>query len=119
MQNSLSEVDQSCSRLEIKKETALIMQNTQKPYAVVVGLDHINGLQTVRILARQHIPIVGVTKNPNHYCSRTRLCERILIADTSSEELINSLVKAGPTLVTKAVLYPCTDIIVSIISKFR
>jgi len=43
----------------------------------------------------------------------------MLITDTGSEKLIDSLVKAGPTLGSKAVLYPCTDVIVSIISKFR
>jgi len=95
------------------------MQSERKPYAIVAGLDHINGLQTVRILARHRIPVIGVTKNPNHYCSRTRLCERILVADTSSEEMIKSLVQIGPTLGSKAVIYPCTDIIVSIISKYR
>jgi predicted ATP-grasp superfamily ATP-dependent carboligase len=95
------------------------MQNTQQPFAVVAGLDHINGIQTVRILARHRVPVIGVAKDPEHYCSKTRLCERILFTDTGSEELIDSLVKAGPNLGPKAVLYPCTDAIVSIISKHR
>ena len=94
------------------------MQNKKKPYAVVLGLDHINGIQTVRILANHRIPIIGIAKDPDHYCVRTRLCEKILFTDTSSEALIDSLVQIGPTLGTKAVLYPCTDAIVSIVSYF-
>jgi len=95
------------------------MQNKQKPYAVVLGLDHINGIQTVRLLANHRIPIIGIAKDPDHYCVRTRLCEKILFTDTSSEALIDSLVQIGPTLGQKAVLYPCTDAIVSLVSMFR
>ena len=95
------------------------MQGNRKPYAVVVGLDHINGLQTVRILARHRIPIIGVAKDPAHYCARTRLCEKILVADTASKTLIDTLVSFGSTLEEKAVLYPCKDAIVSIVSEYR
>ena len=59
--------------------------------AVVIGLDSSTGLQTARILAGHKIPVVAITKRPEHYCSRTGVCHQILVADTDSDELIETL----------------------------
>lgn len=83
-----------------------------RPHAVVLGLDSITGLQTARILARRGVPVVALAKDPGHYCCRTRVCERILRADTDSEELIGALEALGPELGERAVLFPCTDMAV-------
>ncbi len=91
----------------------------KKPYAIVFGLDHINGLQPARALARHRIPVIGIAKDPQHYCAKTRVCERIIFADTTSEELIVTLEELGPTLDEKAVLFPCTDIQVLLVSRYR
>ncbi len=92
---------------------------TTAPYAIVIGLDHVNGIQTARILARRQVPVIGVAKDPRHYCCRTRLCERILFTDTTSEALIDSLAELGPSLGAKAVLFPCTDPHVLLVSRHR
>ena len=89
------------------------------PHAIVIGLDSLNGIQSVRILARHHIPIIAIAKDPTHHGCRTRLCERILFTNTANEELIQTLVALGPTLPQKAVLVPCADMNVMMVSRHR
>ena len=96
-----------------------IAHDNQRPYAIVIDLDEINGLQTARILAQRGVPVIGIAADPNHYACRTNSCKRILFSDTKTEELIQALIKLGPELDQKAVLFPCEDISVSLISKFR
>ncbi|MEO8356039.1 MAG: carboxylate--amine ligase [Chloroflexota bacterium] len=95
--------------------------NTQSklPYAFVIGLDCITGLQTARILAGHDIPIIALAKDPNHFCCQTRVCEKIIRANTAGEEFIEVLETLGPQLSQKAVLYPCTDMSVLTISRHR
>jgi D-aspartate ligase len=91
----------------------------QKPYAIVVGLDCITGLQTARILARHEVPVIGIAKNPKHFCCRTRVCKEIFFADTTSDEFVNTLATLGLEFNQKAVLFPCTDMTVLLISRHR
>lgn len=95
------------------------LRDNQQPYAIVIGLDHLNGLQTARILARHKVPIIGVAKDPKHYGSSTKVCEKIIFTDTVSEELIETLETLGPKLDQKAVLFPCTDMNVLLVSQHR
>jgi D-aspartate ligase len=90
-----------------------------RPRAVVVGLDCITGLQTARILARRAIPVVAIAKDRDNFCCRTQVCERILQLDTTSEELIAGLEDLGARLDQRAVLVPCTDSSVLLISRHR
>lgn len=92
---------------------------TQQPYAIVVGLDCITGLQTARILAARGVPVIAIASDPGHYCCRTNVCEEILYADTGSDAFIKTLEELGPKLAHKAVLFPCTDISVLLISRQR
>ncbi len=89
------------------------------PHAIVIGLDTLNGIQTVRILARHQIPIIAIAKDPRHHGCQTRLCERIIFANTAGPELIEALIKLGPELKQKAVLYPCADMNMMLISRHR
>lgn len=89
------------------------------PKAIVIGLDCITGLQTVRILAGHGIPVIALARNINHYCCRTQVCEEIIQADIASEKFIYDLEALGPKLEQKAVLYPCTDMSVLTISRNR
>lgn len=89
-----------------------------KPHAVVVGLDHLNGVQAARILAHRGVPVIGMAKDRGHYCCRTRVCERILYVG-GGEALIAALLELGPTLPDKAVLVPCTDMHVLLLSRHR
>ena len=95
------------------------MQKHTKEHAVVVGIDTMQGLQTARILSRHDIPVIGVAANPRHHACRTRVCEKIVIADTNSDRLIDHLQTIAETLTAKAVLYPCHDQCVSLISTHR
>jgi D-aspartate ligase len=90
-----------------------------QPYAVVVGLDNITGLQTARILAGRNVPVLGIAADPGNFCCRTRACERVLHAETATEELVEVLEDLGPGLDHKAVLYPCTDASVLVLSRNR
>ncbi|MFQ5649797.1 MAG: carboxylate--amine ligase [bacterium] len=96
-----------------------IKSGGSKPYAVVVGLDCMTGLQTVRILAQHGVSVIAIAKNPNHFTCYTKVCEKILIADTSSDEFIETLEGLSATLDSKAVLFPCTDMSVLQISRSR
>ncbi len=93
--------------------------NNKNPYAVVIGLDSLNGIQTVRLLARHKIPIIALAKDPSHHGCLTRLCEKILFTNTSGEQLIQTLVDLGPNFKEKAVLIPCADMHVKLISLHR
>lgn len=86
---------------------------------MVVGLDCITGLQTARILARHGIPVLAVAHDARHFCCRTRVCERIVYADTDSDELVGTLQDLGATLDQKAVVFPCTDASVLVLSRCR
>jgi len=87
------------------------------PPAVVIGMDNMTGLQTARILARHDIPVVGMAKNPDHPCCHTQACQEIVACDVAGPELIEALKKLN--LGQKAVLYPCTDLSVLLISRHR
>jgi predicted ATP-grasp superfamily ATP-dependent carboligase len=94
-------------------------QDSSKAYAIVIGLDGMNGIQTARILARRGVPVIAIAKDPKHYCCRTRVCERILFADTATEAFISTLEALGPALNQKAVLFPCTDMNVLLVARHR
>jgi D-aspartate ligase len=95
------------------------LDKSKIPHAIVIGLDSLNGIQTVRILAKHQIPIIAIAKDPNHHGCRTRLCEQILYTNTASDELIQTLVDLGPQLNQKAVIYPCSDMTVLLVSRHR
>jgi predicted ATP-grasp superfamily ATP-dependent carboligase len=90
-----------------------------KPRVIIIGLDSLNGIQTARIFASYGVPIIAIAKDARHYNCRTNVCEQILIADTSSEEFIETLENLGPTFEHKAVLVPCTDMNVLLVSRNR
>lgn len=93
--------------------------NAQAAPAIVIGLDCITGLQTARVLADRQVPVIAIARDPAHPCCRTRVCQQILYADTGSEAFIRTLETLGPTLPQKAVLFPCTDMSVWLISRHR
>jgi predicted ATP-grasp superfamily ATP-dependent carboligase len=77
------------------------------------------GLQTARILARHGVPVTGIARDPKHPCSRTNVCERVIFADTRSDELIEVLGKLGPDWKQRPVLFPCSDLSVLGLSRNR
>lgn len=91
----------------------------QQPHAVIAGLNSITGLQSARILARRGVPVVGISSDLSHYAARTNVCERIVQADTKSDELIDALRALGPGFAQKAVLVPCSDMSVLTIARHR
>lgn len=98
---------------------ALNNQQNNLPYAIVICLDSLSGIQTARILSRRGIPVIGIAKDPNHFACRTNVCKKILITDTDSNELIHTLKTLQPTLMDKAVLYPCSDASVLVLARHR
>ena len=87
--------------------------------AVVLGLDCITGLQSARILAGHGVRVVGLARDPGHFCCRTRACDRVVAADTKTDALIAALEALGPSLGQTAVLVPCTDLSVLLVSRHR
>jgi predicted ATP-grasp superfamily ATP-dependent carboligase len=92
---------------------------SKSPYAIVIGLDCFTGLQTSRILARRKVPVIGIATDIKHACSRTNVCQKKIKANVGNSEFINLLKSIGPTLKHKAVLFPCTDMSVLLISRNR
>ena len=91
----------------------------EKAYAIVVGIDTMQGLQTARILARHDIPVIAIARDLRHHACRTNVCERIIEADTTGDDLVQVLSTLGPELPCKAVLYPCHDKAVGLVSEHR
>ncbi len=89
------------------------------PRAVVVGLASVTGLQTARVLARRGVAVIGIAGDRRHFAARTRVCEQILEADVHGEGFLEVLEKLGPRLDERAVLFPCTDQSVLIVSRHR
>lgn len=93
---------------------------TTRPPAVVVALDCITGLQTARILAARGIPVIGIVADRSHFCARSRIPTRIVVAPTAGEGLIEALERLAPQLDGgPAVLVPCSDAAVLAISQWR
>ena len=92
---------------------------TDRPAAVVVGLDCITGLQSTRILAARGIPVIGVAADRRHFAARTRLPIEVVRAPLRGEPLVDALVVLGERLDRPAVLVPCTDAAVLAISAGR
>ncbi len=86
------------------------------PRAVLIGLEAMQGLQAARILAAWGVPVIAVAKDETHFCCRTRCCERIVSVRTG---LLSTLESLGGELEQKAVLFPCTDESVSLVSRNR
>jgi hypothetical protein len=81
-------------------------RSTKKPYAIVIGLDGMNGIQTARILANRGVPVIGIVENLKHCCCRTNVCKRILLGGSENEQMISVLEDLGSKLDHKAVLFP-------------
>jgi len=101
------------------KSTLKGIKNYKNPYAIVIGLDTMNGIQTSRILARHNVPVIAIARDPKHPFCLTRVCERIVFADTSREDFIQVLEEIGSVFEQRPVLFPCTDMNVYLISKYR
>ncbi len=92
---------------------------TERPPAVVVGLDCITGLQSTRIFTARGVPVIGVVADRNHFCARSRLPIEIVRSPLRGEALVDNLVELGSRLDGPAVLVPCTDAAVRAISAAR
>lgn len=91
----------------------------RKPAAVVIGLDSITGLQTARLLARRGIPVVGIARSAHHPSCRTNACGRVVVGSTAGEALADVLGRLAPTFASPPVLFPCTDLSVLAVSRYR
>ena len=76
------------------------------------------GLQTARILAGHGVPVVGVVSDPGHFAARTRVCREIRRSVVGADRLVDDLEAWGPEL-RGAVLVPCTDLSVALVSRHR
>lgn len=90
-----------------------------KPYAIVVGLDCIQGLQSARILARRGVPVIGVASSARYYSCRTNACVKVYECKTRGLPLIELLEDIGPEFESRPFLLPCQDKNVETISQYR
>jgi len=90
-----------------------------KTLAVVIGLDCLPGIQTARILAQNDVPVMGIARAPKHPFSSTNTCDSIQFTAIAQEPLMQALDGISSQLDEKAVLYPCTDYSVLLVSRNR
>ena len=95
------------------------IRKTDTPYAIVIGLDCFSGLQTARLLTQRGVPVLGIGGNAKHPCFKTRVCTAKYLADIGTTGFVELLEVIGPQLDQKAVLFPCTDMTVYLISRYR
>lgn len=96
-----------------------LLSRTDRPPAVVVGLDNITGLQTARILAARGVPVIGVAADLRHFGARTNTCVEVLESPLTGDDLVRALTWLAGRLPGRAVLFPCTDGAVSTVSQRR
>lgn len=102
--------------LAVRKVYAMKNSAGTKPFAIVTGLEFMQGLQAARILAKRHrLPVIALSANRDHPYCRTNVCHRIISTDC----LIETLEQLGPQLSQKAVLFPGCDPDVLLISRNR
>lgn len=89
------------------------------PPAVLVGLDSMQGLQAARILHARGVPVIAFAKDPKNDACRTNVCREIRFTDTRTDQLIPALEDLGRGLDQKAVLFPCEDRNVQLVSQHR
>jgi predicted ATP-grasp superfamily ATP-dependent carboligase len=91
----------------------------QQASAVIIGLDCLPGIQTARILAQNGVPVIGIARDPNHPFSHTNTCKTIRFSAIVQDALMSTLEEVSSQLPQKAVLYPCTDYSVLLVSRNR
>lgn len=89
------------------------------PVAVVAGLDCITGLQTARILSSRGVRVVGVARDPKHFCCRTRRVQAVHAAEAGEEGMVRALEAVGRAMPRRGVLFPCTDADVLAVAHHR
>lgn len=89
------------------------------PPVVMVGIDSVQGLQVARIFAAHGIEVIGVASSSDHYSCKTRVCSRIIYGDTGADALADILVELAEQLGERAVLVPCQDKNVLMVSRMR
>jgi D-aspartate ligase len=89
------------------------------PPVVLVGIDSVQGLQVARVFAARAIRVIGVAKKSDYYSCKTRVCERIIYTDTGGDGLVETLITLAAELGEKAVLIPCQDKNVLVVSRLR
>jgi D-aspartate ligase len=87
--------------------------------AVIIGLDCLPGIQTARILAENGVRVIGIARDPNHPFSHTNTCAAIRFITLAQDELMSALEVISSEFDQKAVLYPCTDRSVLLVSRNR
>jgi D-aspartate ligase len=101
-----------------QRHSANVAQTT-KPAAVLIGFDSMQGLPAARILAGHGVPVIGIASDPKHSQCKTNICSEIIYAPTADAELIPYLTELGKRLEKKAVLFPCEDTNVLVVSRHR
>jgi predicted ATP-grasp superfamily ATP-dependent carboligase len=94
---------------------------TARPWAVVAYLDSQPGLQTARLLAANHVRVIGVVRDPESAFSRTNSASRIVTVRWSDDDsvVVDALVDISRSLGEMAVLFPAADIVVRAVSRNR
>ena len=90
-----------------------------KTLALVTNLQHPTGLNMVRSLTKERIPVIGLTNSPQSPCAHTKLCRIIPYGESTGKNLIQTLLNLSCQFKSKPVLFPASDPDVITISENR
>lgn len=105
-------------RAHAATRSVVVSRSSRPNPAVVIGLDTMQGLQTARLLAERDIEVHGVVTDDRHPFARTRTCTSVSVASTSTA-IPEALATLAGRLPAPAVVYPCQDSAVRVVSEHR
>jgi len=85
------------------------------PDAIVIGLDCITGLQTVRALHQHGVRVTGIAFDRGHFATRTRCASEVVFASSDETSLIECLRRLATS--ERPVLLPATDAAVASVAR--
>ena len=92
----------------------------ERPPAVVVALNNLNGLGTVRALGHMGIPVIAVVPRREVPAEHTKYCLRRIRLDLlDKESVMQAIVEIGRSLPAKSVIFPSGDFFLTVLSENR
>jgi predicted ATP-grasp superfamily ATP-dependent carboligase len=108
-------------KLKLRTDFNRLLQDSRKAdrLAVVIGLEQITGLNTVRSLHQKGVPIIAITGSPQSALCRTNRCQKVYCENVNDAQLIDTLQSLGKHANKKPLLIPTSDTQVELISRHR
>jgi predicted ATP-grasp superfamily ATP-dependent carboligase len=95
-----------------------MVKNSTRPTAVVTELS-IAGLSIIRSLGKKGVRVIGVDSDLSKYGALSKYCKTVFCKNVNDYSLVEMLIDIGKTFNQKAILFPASDLSVSVVSAYR